>query len=65
MNLELSNNLYWDPAVLHRSAVDSGVASGGSRPIYWRLNAVNNFFRTGNSFQFGNVRRPDPQRRPQ
>ncbi len=53
MNLELSNNLYWDPRFFIALAVDSGVASGGSRPIYWRLNAVNNFFRTGNSFQFG------------
>lgn len=53
MNLELSNNLYWDPRFFVALAVDSGVASGGSRPIYWKLNAVNNLFHTGNSFQFG------------
>ena len=53
MNLELSNNLYWDPRFFVALAVDSGVASGGSRPIYWRLNAVNNLFHTANGFQFG------------
>ena len=53
MNLELSNNLYWDPRFFVALAVDSGVASGGSRPIYWKLNAVNNLFHTANSFQYG------------
>ena len=53
MNLELSNNLYWDPRFFVALAVDSGVASGGARPIYWKLNAVNNLFHTANSFQFG------------
>jgi VCBS repeat-containing protein len=53
MNLELSNNLYWDPRFFVALGVDSGVASGGSRPIYWKLNAVNNLFHTANSFQFG------------
>ncbi len=53
MNLELSNNLYWDPRFFIALGVTSGVASGGPRPIYWRLNAVNNFFRTANGFQFG------------
>jgi VCBS repeat-containing protein len=53
MNLELSNNLYWDPRFFVALGVDSGVASGGSRPIYWKLNAVNNLFHTANSFQYG------------
>jgi VCBS repeat-containing protein len=53
MNLELSNNLYWDPRFFIALAVDSGVASGGARPIYWKLNAVNNLFHTANSFQYG------------
>jgi VCBS repeat-containing protein len=53
MNLELSNNLYWDPRFFIALAVDSGVASGGARPIYWKLNAVNNLFHTANTFQYG------------
>ena len=51
MNLELSNNLYWDPRFFVALGVDTAVAGG--QPIYWRLNAVNNFFRTANGFQFG------------
>ncbi len=51
MNLELSNNLYWDPRFFIALGVDTAVAGG--QPIYWRLNAVNNFFRTANGFQFG------------
>jgi len=53
MNLELSNNLYWDPRFFVALGVTSGVASGGPQPIYWKLNAVNNLFHTANSFQFG------------
>lgn len=51
MNLELSNNLYWDPRFFVALGVDTAVA--GRQPIYWRLNAVNNFFRTANGFQYG------------
>lgn len=51
MNLELSNNLYWDPRFFIALGVDTAVAGG--QPIYWRLNAVNNFFRTANGFRFG------------
>ncbi len=51
MNLELSNNLYWDPRFFIALGVDTAVAGG--QPIYWKLNAVNNFFRTANGFQFG------------
>jgi len=53
MNLEMSNNLYWDPRFFVALGVTSGVASGGPRPIYWRLNAVNNLFHTANNFQYG------------
>ena len=51
MNLELSNNLYWDPRFFIALGVDTAVAGG--QPIYWKLNAVNNYFRTANGFQFG------------
>ena len=51
MNLELSNNLYWDPRFFIALGVDTAVAGG--QPIYWRLNAVNNLFRTANGFQYG------------
>jgi hypothetical protein len=51
MNLELSNNLYWDPRFFVALGVDTAVAGG--QPIYWRLNAVNNLFRTANGFQYG------------
>ena len=53
MNLEMSNNLYWDPRFFVALGVTSGVASGGPQPIYWKLNAVNNLFHTANSFQYG------------
>jgi VCBS repeat-containing protein len=53
MNLEMSNNLYWDPRFFVALGVTSGVASGGPQPIYWRLNAVNNLFHTANNFQYG------------
>ena len=51
MNLELSNNLYWDPRFFIALGVDTAVAGG--QPIYWKLNAVNNYFRTSNGFRFG------------
>ena len=51
MNLELSNNLYWDPRFFIALGVDTAVAGG--QPIYWKLNAVNNFFRTATGFQYG------------
>jgi VCBS repeat-containing protein len=51
MNLELSNNLYWDPRFFIALGVDTAVAGG--QPIYWKLNAVNNFFRTAPGFQYG------------
>ena len=51
MSLELSNNLYWDPRFFIALGVDTAVAGG--QPIYWKLNAVNNFFRTAPGFQFG------------
>lgn len=50
-SLELSNNLYWDPRFFIALGVDTAVAGG--QPIYWRLNAVNNYFRTGNTFPYG------------
>jgi len=56
MNLELSNNLYWDPRFFIALAPDTGEVrngSGNAYPIYWKLNAVNNFFRTGPQFQYG------------
>ena len=51
MNLELSNNLYWDPRFFVALGVDTAVAGG--QPIYWKLNAVNNLFHTANGFQYG------------
>ena len=51
MNLELSNNLYWDPRFFIALGVDTAVAGG--QTIYWKLNAVNNYFRTAPGFQYG------------
>ncbi len=51
MNLELSNNLYWDPNFFVALAPDTGV--GGSAPIYWNLNAVNNYFQVRSGFPYG------------
>jgi hypothetical protein len=51
MNLELSNNVYWDPNFFIALASDTGVAGGS--PIFWNLNAVNNFFRVRNGFPYG------------
>ena len=56
MNLELSNNLYWDPRFFVALGASTGVVtnpSGTSYPIYWKINAVNNYFRTGTSFPYG------------
>ncbi len=51
MNLELSNNVYWDPNFFVALAPDTGVAGGS--PIYWNLNAVNNYFNVRNGFPYG------------
>ena len=56
MNLELSNNLYWDPNFFVALANSTGVATGpGGQPypIYWKINAVNNYFRTRTDFPYG------------
>ena len=56
MNLEMSNNLYWDPRFFVALGPNTGVvtnAAGDPYPIYWKINAVNNYFRTGTSFPYG------------
>jgi VCBS repeat-containing protein len=55
MNLELSNNLYWDPNFFIALGPDTGTVTGpsGPYPIYWNLNAVNNFFQIRNGFPYG------------
>jgi len=56
MDLELSNNLYWDPRFFIALGADTGVVTDGGGnpfPIHYRLNAVNNVFRTGPAFPYG------------
>ena len=56
MNLEMSNNLYWDPnffVALGLTTNSLTDASGNPYPIYWNLNAVNNYFRTRSDFPYG------------
>ena len=56
MNLEVSNNLYWDPNFFVALGLGTGVvndSSGNSYPIYWNLNAVNNYFQTRSGFPYG------------
>ncbi|MGI9163997.1 MAG: Ig-like domain-containing protein [Mycobacterium sp.] len=56
MNLEISNNLYWDPNFFVALGLTTGVVTGpgGSPyPIYWNLNAVNNYFQTRSDFPYG------------
>ncbi|MBU3705437.1 MAG: hypothetical protein FGM50_01985 [Mycobacterium sp.] len=56
MNLELSNNLYWDPNFFIALGGTTGVVtdpSGNPYPIYWKINAVNNYFRTRAGFPYG------------
>ena len=56
MNLEISSNLYWDPRFFIALGANTGqLTDGGDNPypIYYRLNAVNNYFRTGNTFPYG------------
>jgi hypothetical protein len=56
MNLEMSSNLYWDPRFFIALGPNTGQLTDGNGnpyPIYYRLNAVNNYFRTGSSFPYG------------
>ena len=56
MNLELSNNLYWDPNFFIALGGSTGVVtdpSGNPYPIYWKINAINNYFRTRTDFPYG------------
>lgn len=56
MDLELSNNLYWDPRFFIALAPDTNVVTNGfgqPYPIHYRLNAVGNVFRTAPSFPYG------------
>ena len=56
MDLEISSNLYWDPDFFIALGPDTGVVTGpGDRgyPVYFRLNAANNAFRTRSSFPYG------------
>lgn len=56
MDLELSNNLYWDPRFFIALGADTNIVTDGGGnpyPIHYRLNAVNNVFRTGTSFPYG------------
>ena len=56
MNLEMSNNLYWDPnffVALGLTTNSLTDANGNPYPIYWNLNAVNNYFRTRSDFPYG------------
>jgi hypothetical protein len=56
MNLEISSNLYWDPRFYIALAPHTGQltdAAGNPYPIYYKLNAVNNYFRTANTFPYG------------
>lgn len=56
MNFEMSNNLYWGPnffvalGLTTNSLTDAG---GNPYPIYWNLNAVNNYFRVRSDFPYG------------
>ena len=56
MNLEMSNNLYWDPRFFVALTLSTGVVTNGGcdpYPVYWNLNAVNNYFQTGPAFPYG------------
>ncbi len=56
MNLELSDNLYWDPNFFVALANSAGVVTapgGDPYPIYWKINAVNNLFHVRDSFPYG------------
>lgn len=56
MSLELSNNLYWDPNFFIALGANTGVVTGSGGepyPIYWKINAVNNVFRTRAGFPYG------------
>jgi len=56
MDLEISCNLYWDPRFFIALGADTGQLTGpggNPYPVYYRLNAVNNYFRTGAAFPYG------------
>lgn len=55
MDLEISSNLYWDPDFFIALGPGTGVvtdAGGDPYPVHFRLNAVNNAFRTRSSFPY-------------
>lgn len=56
MDLEISSNLYWDPNFFIALGADTGVVTGSRGnpfPVYFRLNALNNAFRTRSLFPYG------------
>jgi hypothetical protein len=56
MDLEITSNLYWDPRFFIALGPNTGQLTDGSGdpyPIHYRLNAVNNFFRTSSTFPYG------------
>jgi len=55
MDLEISSNLYWDPDFFIALGPNTGVVTDGNGdpyPVYFRLNAVDNAFRTRASFPY-------------
>ena len=56
MDLEITSNLYWDPRFFIALGPNTGQLTDGSGdpyPIHYRLNAVNNYFRTSSTFPYG------------
>ena len=56
MRIEISCNLYWDPAFFIALGADTNIitdTNGNPYPLHFRLNAVNNVFRPRAGFRYG------------
>ncbi len=53
INIEISNNLYWDPGYFMDVTNTTHAGGGDGFPIYYALNYVGNYYYARSGFQFG------------
>lgn len=55
INVEISNNLYWDPGYFMDVTNTTHAGGGDGLPIYYALNYVGNYYYARSGFRFGMV----------